>query len=309
AVVVLDAKTEDVLAMASRPNFDQNRPVTTNQYPVDLALKATFPGSVFKTVIAAAALESGIVKPTDEFDCPGYIDIGDGTLKCWTTHGHITAEEAFAESCNVTFATLAMKLGRDKIDEYAKKLGLGSAIGLSFDGQPQFPDEDPGSIFLKQGAAARLLANTGIGQEDVRITPLQAAHLMAVVANGGEAGTPRLVESMNTPDSLLYKEFQPAPKKRVLQASTAAELQKWCRDVVHADKGTARVLDNAVMPVAGKTGTAQTGDPNADHQWFAGFAPANNPKYIVVVVNESVPHGQQRITESTALQIINALPK
>ena len=309
AVVVLDAQTEDVLAMASRPNYDQNQPMAGDQYPVNRALKAVFPGSVFKSVIAAAALESGVVKPTDTFDCPGHIDIGDGTLNCWTTHGTITAEEAFAESCNVAFAQMAMKLGRAKIDEYGQKFGLGSPVGLALDGREQFYGEDQGSIFLKPGSSDRFLANTGIGQEDVRMSPLQAAHLMAVVANGGMSGTPRLVESLNTSDGLLYKDFQSPEKKRVIDKTTAYTLKKWTTEVVSAEKGTAHLLANAAMPVAGKTGTAQTGDPNANHQWFAGFAPVDKPKYIIVVMAESVPQSQGRDTEKVALQIINSLPQ
>ncbi|KEO85193.1 peptidoglycan D,D-transpeptidase FtsI family protein [Tumebacillus flagellatus] len=309
AVVVLDAESEDVLAMASRPNYDQNSLAkSSDAFPVNRALQATFPGSIFKTVIAAAALETGAVKPTDTFDCPGYLDIGDGRLNCWTTHGHETVEEAYAESCNVVFAQLAMKLGRDKIEEYAKKFELGQTVGLLHNNQSQFYGEDAGSIFAKEYTSDRLLANTGIGQEDVRMSPLQAAHMMAVVANGGMGGHPRLVKSLTTSDGLIYTEYPSSDKQRILDASTAAELQKWARDVVSMDKGTAHAaLGSAAMTVAGKTGTAQTGDPNANNQWFAGYAPADHPKYVVVVMGESVTQG--RATENIANQIIGALPK
>ncbi|PWK05093.1 peptidoglycan D,D-transpeptidase FtsI family protein [Tumebacillus permanentifrigoris] len=309
AVVVLDAQSEDVLAMASRPNFDQNSPIkSADQYPENLALQAVFPGSIFKSVIAAAALETGAVKPTDTFECPGYIDIGDGRLNCWTKHGALTAEEAFASSCNVTFAQLSMKLGRDKIEEYAKKFELGQTVGLLHNNQSQFYGEDAGSIFAKDYTSDRLLANTGIGQEDVRVTPLQAAHMVAVIANNGLAGHPRLVKSLNTPDGLLYSDYSTSEKQQVLEKTTASELQKWMRDVVTMDQGTAHAaLADAKVPVAGKTGTAQTGDPNANHQWFAGFAPADKPKYVVVVVAESVTQG--RSTEQIAKQIVHALPE
>ncbi|MBL0387353.1 penicillin-binding protein 2 [Tumebacillus sp. ITR2] len=309
AVVVLDSETEDVLAMASRPNYDQNSlGKNGDQFPVNRALQATFPGSIFKTIIAAAALETGVVKPTDTFDCPGYLDIGDGRLNCWTTHGEETVEQAFAASCNVTFAQLAMKLGRDKIEEYAKKFELGQTVGLLHNNESQFYGEDAGTIFAKEYTSDRLLANTGIGQEDVRVSPLQAAHMMAVVANGGMAGHPRLVKSLTTSDGLLYTEYPSSEKQRVLEQSTADELQKWTRDVVSMDIGTAHAaLADAAMTVAGKTGTAQTGDPNANNQWFAGYAPADKPKYVVIVMGESVTQG--RATEQIAKQIIGALPK
>lgn len=305
AVVVLDAETEDVLAMASRPNFDQNKSIEGEEYPVNRSLQALFPGSIFKSVIAQAALENGVVHTDDTFDCPGHIDIGDGTLNCWTKHGKVTAEQAFAQSCNVAFAQMAMKLGRDKIDDYAKKLGLGAPIGMIAEERAQFYGEDPGSVFLKDGSSDRFLANTSIGQEDVRITPLQAAHLMAVIANDGQAGTPRLVKSLHTEDGLLFKEYKTNDKSQVLDVATTKTLQDWMRLVVAAPKGTAAILASAQMPVAGKTGTAQTGDPNLHHHWFAGYAPYDDPKYIVVVMAESVAEG--RVTEQVALQIFNAL--
>jgi cell division protein FtsI/penicillin-binding protein 2 len=308
AVIVMDAATEDVLAMASRPNFDPNEPVSDGQYPVNRALKAYFPGSVFKAVIAEAALEKGLVTPSDTFECPGHLEIGDGTLNCWTKHGTISAEQAFAQSCNVAFAEMAMKLGREQIDEYAEKFGLGHQIGLAQGERTPFYGEEAGSVFLKEYSSDRLLANTGIGQEDVRITPLQAAHLMATIANDGEAGTPRLVQSLHTTDGLLYSEIQTAEKKRVLEKASARELKEWLRQVVAAEKGTARILNGANKPVAGKTGTSQTGDPSLHHHWFAGFAPADKPKYVIVVMAESVPESKSRVTEQVALQVVNALP-
>ncbi|TCP54569.1 cell division protein FtsI/penicillin-binding protein 2 [Tumebacillus sp. BK434] len=306
AVIVLDAETEDVLAMSSRPNYDQTKPVDGDQYPVNRALKANFPGSIFKAVIAQAALETGVVSPTDRFECPGYIEIGDGRLNCWTKHGTVTAEQAFAESCNVAFAQMAMKLGRAEIDTYAKKFGLGAAVGMTSGAQSQFYGEDPGSVFLKEGSSDRFLANTGIGQEDVRTTPLQAAHLMAIFANNGMAREPRLVQSLHTPDGLLYKDFDTAERKQVIDRQAAYQVKKWMREVVASPDGTAHILSKAQFPVAGKTGTAQTGDPNANHQWFAGFGPVDKPKYVVVVMAESATG--TRATEQVALQIFNALP-
>jgi cell division protein FtsI/penicillin-binding protein 2 len=202
---------------------------------------------------------------------------------------------------------MAMKMGRDKIDEYAKKFGLGSTIGMVTDERSQFYGEDAGSVFLKEGSSDRFLANTAIGQEDVRITPLQAAHLMAMIASDGKAGTPRLVKSLHTEDGLLFKEFKTNEKSQVLGADAANVLKQWARGTIAEPKGTASLMASAKMPVAGKTGTAQTGDPNLNHQWFAGFAPYDDPKYVVVVMAESVSEG--RVTEKVALQIFNALSK
>lgn len=309
AVIVLDIASEDVLAMASRPNFDQNKPLPGGEFPVNRALSAYFPGSIFKSVIAAAALEQGVVKPDDVFECQGHIEIGDGKLNCWTTHGTLTARQAFAQSCNVAFAQMAMKLGREPIATYADKLGLGKPVGLSSAEAPQFQGEQAGTVFVKEGSSSRFLANTGIGQEDVRVTPLQAAHLMATVAKGGMAGAPRLVQSLHTAgDNLLYRAFDVQENRRVLNEATARALQDWMRGVVAEEKGTARGLAGAALPVAGKTGTAETAHANLHHHWFAGFAPFDQPKYAIVVMAEDVPDGTPRMTEQIVQQIVNALP-
>lgn len=310
AAVILDTQTEEILAMASRPNFDVNQPIQASNFPVNKAVEATFPGSVFKSVVAAAALEKGVVKPTDTFQCNGSIKIGDGTLNCWTTHGKITAEEGFAESCNVVYATIAMKLGRDTIDQYAKKLGFEQIISEPVDGRTLIYGEAIGSVFRKEYTSLRLLANTGIGQEDVRVSPLQTAHLIAVIANGGMSGHPSLVKDLQTTDTgAVYRQFPDANKQRVLDVKAADELQKWMREVVTAPKGTAHRLDDAKMPIAGKTGTAQTGDPNAYNYWFAGFAPANQPRYAIVVMSDQStdPQGGVAVQE-TIKQIVNSLP-
>lgn len=309
SVVVLDAKNEDILAMASRPNYNQNAPVADHEYPVNRAIQANFPGSVFKIVIAAAALDKGLVKPNETFDCPGYIQIGDGRLNCWTQHGTVTAEQGFAESCNVVYSTLAMRLGRETIEEYAKKLGLGELSVPEVDGKPQLYGEDAGSIFVKEETSLRLLANTGIGQEDVRVSPLQAARMVATIANEGKQGNPRLVQELLTyPDNQFYKKFASAKGHQVLNQETAATVKKWMQEVVSSPKGTAHFVNDAKVSIAGKTGTAQTGIGNNQHHWFAGFAPAEQPKYVIVVMAEDITDGSGgRLVQSITKEIVNKL--
>ncbi|GAX90309.1 DUF421 domain-containing protein [Effusibacillus lacus] len=310
SVVILDARTEEILAMASRPQYDQNAPVTRGEYPVNKAVQADFPGSVFKVVVAAAALEKGVVRPADPFYCPGYIEIGDGKLNCWAEHGSITAEQGFARSCNVVFASLAMKLGRPAIEEYARKMGLGQLVTQPVDGKPQLYGEEHGQIFAKKETSYRLLANTGIGQEDVRMSPLQAAHMMAVILNNGIAGKPRLVQELLTStDGMLYKTY-PAAKQQgpLLDKETAAELRKWMRQTVDSPKGTAHLLASAKVPLAGKTGTAQTGMAGLHHHWFAGYAPADKPKYIIVVMAEDVATDSgSQLVQNVTKEIVDQL--
>ncbi|MDI3328054.1 MAG: penicillin-binding protein 2 [Alicyclobacillaceae bacterium] len=309
SAVVMDIRTGDVLAMASRPNFDQNRiPDHPADYPRNFAVQADFPGSVFKIVTAAAALDAGLLSASDRFDCPGYIQIGDGVLRCWKVHGAETAEEAFAGSCNVAFAQVAIKAGRDVLDRYARALGLGQRVGQVVNQRDVFDGEDPGSVFSGPGDAPRLLANTGIGQENVRISPLQAAALAATVAADGRRPAPRLVTQLLTARGDPYRTFPPAEPVRVLRPETARELGRWMREAVVSPQGTAHLLARAAWPVAGKTGTAQTGDPHKVHQWFVGFFPYDRPQYALAVNALDVPADLGlRYPEAAALEIVNSL--
>ncbi|MBX6394330.1 MAG: penicillin-binding protein 2 [Alicyclobacillaceae bacterium] len=309
AAVVIDVQTGDVLAMASRPNFDQNRlPADPASYPKNFAVEADFPGSVFKIVDAAAALDQGKLSAADRFDCQGSVQIGDGVLRCWKVHGPETAEEAFAQSCNVAFAQVAMNMGREAIEKYAGAFGLGRKIGQRINERDVFDGEDPGAVFLGPGDAPRLLANTGIGQENVRISPLQAAVMAATIAADGRRPSPRLVTQLLTVQGDPYRTFPPQPPVQAIRPETARELAEWMRQVVASPQGTGHLLAQARWAVAGKTGTAQTGDPRRVHQWFVGFFPYDHPKYAVAVDALDVASDSGlRYPESVVLEIVNAL--
>lgn len=233
------------------------------------ALTAVAPGSVFKIVTEAAALETHIVQTRTIFNCMGVVHLPHVRMHCWKVHGDLSLKEAFIESCDTAFATLGVELGRQPISVEAKRFGL-MHVGLGeIHGQPLVPGADKGVIFRRQGEDAGLLANTAIGQEDVRITPLQGALLAATVASHGRYLSGELVKEVKS-DS---------PSRRSLPISTpvvspacddftAAVISQGMWDVVHQVKGTAYRLHD--LNLGAKTGTAEL--PNGRvNAWLIGY--------------------------------------
>ena len=305
AAVVLDAEDGDILAMVSLPQFDPNHIGAKGTDERNHAITAYAPGSVFKTVTLAAALESGIADPHTLFHCTG--TYGRYGLKCWKHdgHGELTLQEAFAESCNVAFATLAEKMDPAWIQITAERLGLGRRIGWSAeafaDGKPLrlLEEEEAGAIFASRQAAYRdggVRTGTGIGQRDVRVTPLQAANMVVTLLHGGRVAAPRFVSEIRYADGgTLAKLPRQTAMSRYghIRPQTAGAVLEAMRAVV--TEGTARrALAGAGWPLAGKSGTAELAGKwqgRNDH-WFVGFGPANAaPRYAIAVLIQAQPGG------------------
>ncbi|SEF43602.1 penicillin-binding protein 2 [Paenibacillus sp. UNC499MF] len=294
AVVVLDAANADIVAMASKPSFHPGEINTVDGDWANLGVKAAAPGSIFKTVVAAAALEKGVVKPDETFDCHGAW--GKYGFTCWKKEGHgkLTFEEGFAGSCNIVFGEVMGRLDSDELETYARNLGLLNPVGWTGsltggDALAQIDGEEGGRIFGAQtprnDEGVRL--QTAIGQRDVQVTPLQAANLVVTLLHGGKARAPRLVKEIRFRDGLTLDSF--APKflpgaRQFLSPSTRNELLREMRLVVRS--GTARQLEAAKWPLAGKTGTAQvrSGPRETVNQWFIGYGPVEAPRYAVAIV-------------------------
>ncbi|KIL41070.1 hypothetical protein SD70_09720 [Gordoniibacillus kamchatkensis] len=300
AVVVLDAATADVLAMASRPGYDPNDIDLGAGGWANRALAPTEPGSIFKTVIAAAALEKGVVRPNETFECAG--ELGKYGFRCWYKPGHgaLTLEQAFAESCNITFAKVMMRLTADEVEATARKLGFLAPVGwhgrVRGSEWSQLDGEGKGQLFAA-GTPRNdegVLMQTAIGQRDVRVTPLQAANLVVTLLHGGEVLEPRVATKVALKDG---KELETFPERKLIMqedgisAATARKLLTWMREVVAYGTGTS--LQQAIWPLAGKSGTAQVkaGGMPADNEWFIGYAPADKPKYAIAVLAANVPSG------------------
>ena len=289
AVVVMDVKNGQILAMASFPEFTAASLAEYLDQPssplFNRATAAYNCGSVFKTVTAMAALESGIPL-SQSFPCLGALQVGENKIKCHHVlgHGTLTLSEGFAQSCNPYFIQLAQLTGGTALHRYASLLGFDSPVLLTDNYQTDratLPsrEEFGGSV---------LLANVSIGQGDLLATPVHVTAMTACVANGGTYYRPNLL--YGTVDQLGTLTQTPTePGSRVCSEATAATLRELMCGVV--TNGTGKAAATAVGTAAGKTGTAQTGwkSESGDtmvHSWFTGFYPAEAPQYAITVLAE-----------------------
>lgn len=298
AVVIVDILTGDILAMASRPSFDPadiKSVLNDKSQPLfNRALGEYIPGSVFKIVTAAAALEEGI-SPDVSFDCPGYVVIGDRMMKCWNYenggHGTLDMAQAFAQSCNSYFINLGQQLGRNKIIEMAEKLGLGRRTGLYLQGL----DEPYGLLPNTMGYASPAeIANLSIGQGELLISPLQAARMVSVIANGGILNRVSLIDSIVNERGEKIRNIKSPSWERVISRDTAETLHRMMMMTV--EDGTGKLADiRGFGGSAGKTGSAETGwiqdDRDIIHAWFVGYFPVNNPRYAMCIFIEDGTSG------------------
>lgn len=295
AIVVLDAQTADIAGMISRPRFDPDSVNLQDMGWANQALLEATPGSIFKTVITAAALEAGVARPDEQFECKGAWDKYHFT--CWKKEGHgtLTFRQAYAQSCNIVFGQIMQRLTPEQVEETARKLGIGGTVGwsgklLQDPAFRQLDREDSGKVWTDEAAqkdeGARL--QTAIGQRDVRLTPLQAANMVVTLLNGGKLQSVRAVREVRYQTDRTLAEF-PAAKLLSgdggLSKKTTDTLLRWMQDVVNNGTGTA--LKGASWQLAGKSGTAQVPEAGTDlyNQWFIGYGPVETPRYAVAVVS------------------------
>ncbi len=289
-VIIQDPQTGEILAMATAPTFNPNLWGSPEQ-PSDMgpeelknpAIEHVFePGSTFKVVTAAAALEENKVTPSDTFFCEnGSWDIPGRTIHDHEKEGWLTFAQVIAKSSNIGTAKVARRLGRDPLYRYARAFGFGMPTGCGLPGD--------GSGILRQTKDWRLssLETISFGQE-VGATPLQMVNAYSVIANGGWLLEPRLYKGIVDQNG-EYREWNPtAPIRRVVSPKTIATMKMILKGVV--DDGTGKAAQVMGISVAGKTGTAQKIDP-VTHQYsdahylasFCGFAPVEHPKLVIGV--------------------------
>jgi penicillin-binding protein 2 len=294
AIIIMNPHTGEILALASSPGFNPNIFIENSGYSIkdilsdsrspllNRAISGIYPaGSLFKVVVATAALEN--ITHIPKFFCPGSINIGKRTYKCWNLHEEEDIVEAIIHSCNVFFYRLGLLLGPDLIAEYAHKFGLGNPSGIDL------PYEKAGFIPTPFWKRIKRLenwydgdtANLAIGQGELLITPLQAVRLMAVFANGGKLVTPHLIYA------LQGRQIKPPQVINLRLKDKTLSLMKMALKRVIADpSGTAYIAYKEDLEIAGKTGSAQVTKGRA-HGWFAGFCPAKEPKIAFVVFLEN----------------------
>ena len=298
AVVVMDILTGEILAMASRPNFDPSNINASlndeNQALFNRALGTYTPGSIFKIITAAAALEKGITVDL-VFDCPGYVDLGGVHMKCSSYekggHGTINMAQAFANSCNSYFINLGLKVGRDALIDMADKFGLGRKTGL----YKQGIDESPGQLPNSLGYASPVeIGNISIGQGELLASPIQAANIAAVIANGGLLNQVSLVNAIVNDKGERIRNLRLPSWERAISKETAASLQGMM--LLTVQSGTGGLADiRGYGGSAGKTGSAETGwvknNRNILHAWFSGYFPIDAPRYALCVFIEDGKSG------------------
>lgn len=249
--IILNAKTSEILALSTKPSFDLNNVPRDNlselfeQSKVKPATDIYEPGSTFKILTLAAALEEGVVSLNDRFYCPGYRIIDGVKIKCWKTigHGSQTLTEAFANSCNCCFMDLALRLGVDKFYEYMQKFGLGSKTGIDVAG------EQSGLLMDKSSVKNVDLARMGFGHA-IALTPIQLLTAVASIVNGGNYNTPHILDSIYN-DNQLVKEFSQSTKQGLISKETSQIINQLLE---FAENKTGKYTFVEGYNVGGKTG-------------------------------------------------------
>ena len=284
-ILVMDPKTGEILAMGSRPTFDPSR---WPEFPQEVweknpATHYTYePGSTFKVVVAAAALEEGVVRADEGFEDGGYIAVGGRKIYCWNRQGHgfETFAQAVENSCNPVFVQVGQRLGRERLYKYIRGFGFGSPTGIDL------PGEELGLLIPQQQARELDVASMAIGQA-IAVTPLQQLCAVAAIANGGYLMRPYLVKAVENERGEVVWARTPQAVRQVISSSTARQVADLLERVVL--EGTGQLAKVEGYRVAGKTGTAQVPGSGGYLQdkyvaSFAGFAPLEDPRIAVLVV-------------------------
>jgi penicillin-binding protein 2 len=322
AIIVMDPRNGDILALVSRPGYDPNwfasgltdaQWMKLNQNPKKPLINRSIqmpksPGSIFKIVTASAAMNTGSINQAATVFCNGAFKLYNTVFRCWKSggHGKVNIVSALEESCNVYFYQAGLKTGIDSLADQARQFGLGSKTGVDLPNEHTgfMPDRE-----WKKKARNELwwpgeTNSVSIGQGAVEMTPLQVANMISAVANRGTVHRPRIVKNI-TPASPAGNQYtSPKVLSRVtLENRDWMLLHEGLRAVVAGEHGTARKLRMRELDVAGKTGTAQAISKSAlkklgfaddeipekfrDHNWFAGFGPVQDPRVAIAVFLEN----------------------
>ncbi len=321
-VIAIHVSSGEIFAMASSPGFDSNlfargidykdwKKLIDNPFHplLNRALQSQQPpGSIFKIIVAIAALEEKIINPQVQFFCPGHYTLGARTFNCWKRGGHgwMNMRDAIVESCDTYFYNIALKVGMDNMVRYATMYGFGEKTGLELEGEkpgfvptPQWKKEKYGIAWQKGETL-----NMSIGQGFLLATPIQLACFFCGIANNGKIPKPRLVLNVDCRDT---KERYSPETLRICRISqqTHAFIRDALAGVVNDPKGTGARAKTDRIIVAGKTGTSQVASKKSiksetdiprhlrDHAWFVSMAPADKPEIVVCVLVEHGGSGGQ----------------
>ncbi len=288
--VAMDPRTGDILAIANIPDYDLNDPprddipklleLTRNKIITDVYE----PGSTFKVVTCASALDSGSITTDSTFDCPGSKIVDGQMIKCWRYprgHDHQTLYKAVQNSCNVAFMTMGLSMGTDTFYDYIAEFGFGQQTGITF------PSDQGGIVMAEKYVTNRDLARIAFGQS-IAVTPLQLISSVSAVVNGGFLYQPLLVKDIEDSEGDIIKSFEPVVVSQPISAETSATMRDILESVVREGSGKNCYISG--YRVGGKTGTAQKYDENGQVMTgshiasFVGFAPADDPQIVVLII-------------------------
>jgi peptidoglycan glycosyltransferase len=302
AVVAIEPSSGRVRVLASNPPYDPNRVPEhlsalnrdTTSPLLDRATQGQYPpGSTFKVVTAAAGLDSGTITPETTIDAPGELDVQGQPLQNDFTEdfGPISLDTALTNSVNTWFAQLGEQLGEETLFEYMDAFGFGSSAAIDLPSDQVYKSGvfDEGELLGPNDPVD--LARVAIGQERLAVTPLQMAEVAAAVANGGSLMKPQIWSRVVDPDGRVVKRLDPSQYGHPIDEESAAELTTAMEGVVDEGTGTNAAIPG--VPVAGKTGTAETpfnetcgGGTDENQAWFIGFAPADEPTIAIAATVE-----------------------
>jgi len=330
AVIAIDVKNGEILAMASYPDYDPNlfvKGISNEEWKkLNVSTKPMFnrnilglysPGSIYKMVVAAAALEEGAITPdTIIVDEGRYTKYKSPQPKCWVwsdstrrTHGPVNVSEAIKTSCNYFFYSVSELIGIDTIEKYTRMFGLGEKTGIELPGEKNGIVAGRGYVEAKENRKWLVgeTLSAAIGQSYHSFTPIQIARYAAILANGGNRVQPHLIKSVIKADGTIleysevqndihetlgYEENDTIPEKIDLQDTTIDAIFSGMESVTGDSGGTAyNTFKDFPIKVAGKTGSVQVSGSSADNAWFIGFAPYDDPEIAICALVEHGVHG------------------
>ncbi len=290
--IVMNPKTGEILAMAGRPSYNPNRFWDYDQEVwKNRAVSFIYePGSTFKSIIAGAALQEGLVTPNQVFVDPGYVTVSGKRIQNWNgaSFGTVTFTDVVKNSLNTGFAMVGLRLGAEKMTEYAKLFGFGEPTGI------ELPGEEAGILFDPYEMVESDIATMAIGQS-IAVTPLQLVTAMSAIANDGILLKPHIIKMIKNANGTMYSETQPEPVRRALETASDKTLVGLLEQVVATGGGGKAKVKG--YRIAGKTGTAQKiredGAGYMEGRYiasFCGFAPVENPQLALLVMIDD-PYG------------------
>lgn len=316
AIVAMDPKTGDILALVSRPEYapdrfargvsktywrelmrDPNKPI------YDRALRGRYPpGSTFKLITGIAALEEKVATVGEKVYCPGHYRLGRETKRCWKRGGHgwVDFHKAIQQSCDVYFYEMGHRLGVDRIAKYARMFGMGevTGIGINREARGLVPTEAWKQRVYHQPWVGGETLSVAIGQGALQVTPIQLSVAFAALLNGGQVLKPRIALESREPEGEVVTSYPTEIREQFsLEPAFRQAMLNGLSAVVNEVGGTAYWSGRSKkVNIGGKTGTAQvvglkSGLDIADHAWFVGYAPVEDPKIVVTVIVEHGGHG------------------